>query len=78
MIPPESNLSQEAKELIHGLVSDSEVRLGRNSADEIKKHPFFKGVDWDNMRGVRAPNIPSVTSEISAENFDKFDEEKLA
>jgi hypothetical protein len=30
------------------------------------------------MRSIKAPNIPQVSSEISAENFDKFDEDKLA
>lgn len=78
VIPPEAKISQEAKDLIHGLVSDSETRLGRNGAEEVKKHPFFKGIDWDNMRSVEAPNIPQVSSEVSAENFDKFDEDKLA
>ena len=64
--------------MIHCFIADADVRLGRNGADEIKKHPFFKGIDWDNMRSVKAPNIPQVSSEISAENFDKFDEDKLA
>lgn len=78
VIPPEVTLSREARDLIHGLVCDSETRLGRNGAEEIKKHPFFRGLDWDNIRAVKAPNIPQVSSEISAENFDKFDEDKLA
>jgi hypothetical protein len=57
-------------------VSDSETRLGRNGADEIKKHPFFEGFDWEGIRKQKAPYIPSVTSEVSTENFDKFDEEE--
>jgi hypothetical protein len=56
------------------LVNDSEIRLGRNGAEEIKKHPFFDGLDWANIRKQRAPNIPQISSEISTENFDKFEE----
>ncbi len=59
-------------------MSDSETRLGRNGAEEVKSHPYFRGIDWDRVREMQAPNVPQVTSEISAENFDKFDEDKLA
>lgn len=55
-------------------MTDAENRLGRNGAEEIKKHPFFDGVDWINIRKQQAPNIPQISSEISTENFDKFDE----
>lgn len=77
-IPQEANLSPEATDLILRLMSEADVRLGKNGADEIKQHPYFRGVDWQNMRAVKPPNIPVFTSEISNENFDKFDEEKLA
>ena len=76
VIPAEANLSREATDLLKKLVNDPEIRLGRNGADEIKRHPFFAGMDWDNLRKVKSPYIPSVTSEISTENFDKFDEEE--
>ena len=75
-IPTEANLSPAAIDLLKKLVNDSEVRLGRGGADEIKKHPFFEGIDWDRIRKSRAPCKPSVTSEISTENFDKFEEEE--
>ena len=52
------------------------MRLGRNGAEEIKQHPFFEGFDWDGVRSQIAPYQPSVTSEISNENFDHFDEEE--
>lgn len=76
VIPPEANLSPAATDLLKKLVSDSENRLGRNGAEEIKKHPFFEGLDWDKLRKMKSPYIPSVTSDISTENFDKFDEEE--
>lgn len=58
------------------LITDADVRLGRNGAEEIKAHPFFNGFDWAGVRQKRAPYIPSVKSEISNENFDHFDEEE--
>ena len=76
VIPPEANLSPAATDLLKRFVSNSETRLGRNGADEIKKHPFFEGFDWEGIRKQKAPYIPSVTSEVSTENFDKFDEEE--
>ena len=58
------------------MIADSEVRLGRNGADEIKAHPFFNGFDWTNLRKRKAPYIPKVQSDISNVNFDHFDEEE--
>ena len=76
MIPPEANLSPAATDILKRLISDSEVRLGRNGVDEIKNHPFFEGLDWNSLRKMQAPYQPNVTSEISTENFDKFEEEE--
>jgi protein-serine/threonine kinase len=51
VIPPEANLSPASIDLLKKLVNDPETRLGRNGgADEIKKHPFFEGMDWNNIR----------------------------
>lgn len=58
------------------MICEPENRLGRNGCDEIKNHPFFDGFDWAGVKNKRAPYIPNVSSEISAENFDKFDEEE--
>ena len=74
-IPVEANLSANATDILNKLIADPEVRLGRNGADEIKAHPFFETTDWDSLRQQIAPYQPSVTSEISNENFDHFDEE---
>jgi hypothetical protein len=32
------------------LLARKENRLGKNGVEEIKAHPFFKGIDWDNIR----------------------------
>ena len=75
-IPSEANLSAAATDLLLKMIADSDVRLGRNGAPEIKAHPFFEGFDWDGVRSQQAPYQPTVTSEISNENFDHFDEEE--
>ena len=48
--------------------------MGVNGVAEIKAHPFFKGINWNNIRTQPAPNIPNVTSKVDTSNFDKFDE----
>lgn len=35
-------------------------RLGYNGPDEVKKHPFFKGVNWDKVKYMKPPFIPEV------------------
>jgi serine/threonine kinase 38 len=50
VIPDDANLSPQAVDLLKKLVTDSDNRLGRNGAEEIKSHPFFEGVDWANIR----------------------------
>ena len=60
-IPLDANLSLEAENLIRKLVTAPEQRLGFNGADEIKRHPFFKGLDWKNVRNMRAPFTPDVS-----------------
>jgi hypothetical protein len=58
------------------MIAEPDTRLGRNGCDEIKNHPFFDNFDWDHVRKQKAPYVPNISSEISAENFDKFDEEE--
>lgn len=59
-IPLDANLSPEAESLIRKMVATSESRLGYGGADEIKKHPFFRNFDWNNVRNMKSPFIPEV------------------
>jgi serine/threonine kinase 38 len=59
-IPREAGLSKEANDLIKKLICDPNERLGGRGVEEIKAHPFFRGVDWDNLRNSKAPWIPQV------------------
>lgn len=73
-IPKEANLSREAADLVLSLLADPADRLGSNGVEEIKAHPFFHGVDWNNLRKKRAPWVPQLASEIDTCNFDEFEE----
>ena len=75
-IPPDANLSPEAKSLILKLVTSADKRLGLNGVDEIKRHPFFRGVDWNNIRNVKAPFIPDIKNDWDNKYFDKFPEQE--
>ena len=59
-IPKElkNNLSNEATKLIFDFLEDKDKRLGIGGLDEIKKHPFFEGFDWDNVRNIKPPFVP--------------------
>lgn len=67
--PDDIQLGPEAENLIRSLICNSENRLGRGGADEIKAHPFFRGVDFDSLRRIRAPFEPRLTSNIDTTYF---------
>lgn len=49
--PPEIPISNEAKELIQSFCCEGDRRIGcHDGINEIKAHPFFRGVDWDHIR----------------------------
>ncbi|KAG7390757.1 hypothetical protein PHYPSEUDO_006876 [Phytophthora pseudosyringae] len=58
--PPEAvaRLSPQCMDFIRRLVCNAENRLGTGSVEEIKRHPWFNGVDWSTLRSIRAPYIP--------------------
>lgn len=74
VIPEDIHLLPEAEDLIRRLLTSSDRRLGRHGgADEIKQHPFFRGVDWETIRRVDAPFIPKLKS-ITDTRFFPTDE----
>ncbi|KAG8373180.1 hypothetical protein BUALT_Bualt12G0144200 [Buddleja alternifolia] len=72
--PEEAKLSLEAKDLISKLLCNVDQRLGTRGADEIKAHPWFKGIEWNKLYQMKAAFIPEVTDELDTQNFEKFDE----
>jgi serine/threonine protein kinase len=58
--PSKPAISEECQDLITQLlVKDPEQRLGTKlGAEDIKKHPFFRGINWALLRHETPPYIP--------------------
>jgi len=57
--PDDVHLSRQAEDLVRRLITSADRRL---SIQEIKKHPFFYGVDWATLRSIDAPFVPHLRS----------------
>ena len=73
-IPENIKISDEARDLIYKLINHKNKRLGKNGASEIKKHPFFADINWDNVRNMKAPFIPLLDNEYDTKYFSSFSE----
>ena len=55
------------------MLCDVQDRLGGNAGQngsyEIKAHPFFRGVVWDQLRRIRAPFEPQLQSNTDVSYF---------
>lgn len=42
------------------------MRLGAGGPEEVKKHPWFKNISWEDLsnRKLRAPYLPNVDSPV--------------
>ena len=70
----EYNVSEEAKDLINKLLEKNPgARLGREGLDEIKNHPFFYYVNFDEIQKKRIKALfkPDINSEDLTNNFDE-------
>jgi len=58
---------------------DRTRRLGnmKDGAADVKKHKFFKNVDWDAMSKCKLtpPIVPVVEHEGDTSNFEEYEEE---
>lgn len=52
------------------------AQSGPNGSVDIKAHPFFHGVHWDQLRGIRAPFKPDLRSNVDYTYFptDEIDQ----
>ncbi|CAD6572712.1 MAG: Serine/threonine-protein kinase [Cyphobasidiales sp. Tagirdzhanova-0007] len=67
--PEDVRLSVEAEDLIRNMITAPEVRLGRNSPDEVKAHTFFSGVEWNTIRNIEPPFVPHLKSSVDTQYF---------
>ncbi|KAL0366188.1 UNVERIFIED_CONTAM: Serine/threonine-protein kinase-like [Sesamum radiatum] len=72
--PEEPKISDEAKDLISHLLCDVDKRLGTRGVEEIKEHPWFRGVKWESLYEMEAAYKPTVNGDLDTQNFEKFDE----
>ncbi|XP_052882749.1 phototropin-1 isoform X2 [Gossypium arboreum] len=73
--PKSIQVSLHAKQLMYRLLHrDPKNRLGaREGANEIKRHPFFKGVNWALVRWMTPPEleVPISATELTTKEEDK-------
>ena len=65
-------LSKNAEDLIKKMINNPNLRLGKNGVLEIKNHPFFNDIDWDNLLNMKPPFIPNLSSDSDVKYFEKF------
>lgn len=71
-MPP--HFSEKARDLLTKLlVRDPTKRLGAKGASEIKNHPFFSDVHWEDVvnKKKNPPITPTVTRPEDVRNFDR-------
>ena len=72
-----NSFTDEAKMFLKDiLIVDPNKRLGsgKNGIDNIKKHPFFNGINWEDLENKKVipPFIPNILDDTDLGNFDKF------
>jgi serine/threonine-protein kinase RIM15 len=69
--PEDDSVSPEARDLMEQLLQTNvEERLGRNGAEEVKRHPWFKDVEWDTLLLEEPSFIPKVKDVADTSYFD--------
>lgn len=67
----EVEMSAEARDFIDRLLCfDPSRRLGAHGAEEVKRHPWLRGIDWQNIRTMEANFVPQVADPESTDYFD--------
>jgi ribosomal protein S6 kinase alpha-5 len=44
---------------------------GPSDAESVKRHPFFKSINWDDLlrRNIPAPFVPNISNNLDVSNF---------
>eukprot|EP00056_Hartaetosiga_gracilis_P006680 m.99207 g.99207 ORF g.99207 m.99207 type:complete len:1357 (+) comp12530_c0_seq17:114-4184(+) len=75
--PKDVEVSKQAKDFMKKLLVRRDKRIGRKDISKIKAHPFFKGVDWVNIRSSTAPYIPDLKDATDCTNFPEMEKREL-
>ncbi|TNJ28197.1 Kinase, AGC NDR [Giardia muris] len=70
--PKDSEVSSECKDLISHLLCEPEERY---DFDQIKAHPWFHDVDWNDLHSYTPPFLPTVSSPTDLKYFDFVQEQ---
>ncbi|KAJ1922148.1 Serine/threonine-protein kinase MRCK alpha [Mycoemilia scoparia] len=70
-------ISDEAKDLMKRLLTHKDRRLGKKGSNEIKSHPFFRGINWENLRSETPPFIPEISSPEDTSYFSTNDDNEF-
>ena len=63
-------MSAQCQDLIDRLLQSAPSgRLGHGGAADVKAHPWFAGLDWDNLARAKAAFIPHLESETDTTYF---------
>uniref|UniRef100_A0A8L8Q552 non-specific serine/threonine protein kinase n=1 Tax=Heligmosomoides polygyrus TaxID=6339 RepID=A0A8L8Q552_HELPZ len=65
-----AHLSRDCIQLIQRLCCDRNGRIGSGGAREVMEHPWFRGIDFKNLRSTRAEFIPRVDHAEDTSNFE--------
>ncbi|KAJ3237424.1 Serine/threonine-protein kinase [Chytriomyces hyalinus] len=75
VFPEEVHISYEAEDLIRSLLCSVQNRI---KSPYIQQHQFFRGLEWANLRRLRAPFIPQLTSITDTSYFPVDDLNNVA
>jgi serine/threonine kinase 38 len=59
-----SKVSRECIDFMKRMVCGTKHRIGSKGIKEIKSHPWFKNIDWDSLKKVKAPFISAASKEF--------------
>ncbi|OHT02150.1 hypothetical protein TRFO_30853 [Tritrichomonas foetus] len=67
--PRKPPVTMAAIDLIRHLLCGRDHRIG---FEEIKRHPFFNGIDFDNLQNLTPPIVPEINNDADTSNFEEF------
>uniref|UniRef100_A0A673X0U4 Citron Rho-interacting kinase n=1 Tax=Salmo trutta TaxID=8032 RepID=A0A673X0U4_SALTR len=66
--PQDPKASKHFVDLVQSLLCGAQERLG---FEELRCHPFFSAVDWNNLRQALPPFVPTLRAEDDTSNFEE-------